>query len=242
MSSLASVLLWLRVFADLLVLIFLFACPCRDALSDSNCECTSLFLSLNRLKMFLSLGPSLVNTVVLTGLLRRVGLSLFCLSLENTLAVCEGRVPLDAVTGLCLLFLGLFFLSHDSDSENCAYDFRCEFSPEDFLLRKVAPLALPREGSPAIKLGCESECHCRTPESQDEATSRGVVGVWPSRILLGLGPLLVVRLGPAARLILYVISRELKNMNAYSLCGSVDQNKRRCPKRFEDQEQVVVQH
>ncbi|GJV01745.1 SYM1-like protein [Tanacetum coccineum] len=30
------------------------------------------------------------------------------------------------------------------------------------------------------------------------------------------------------------------NGNAYSLCGSFDHNKRRCPKRFEDQEQVVV--
>ncbi|GKA09805.1 hypothetical protein Tco_0689238 [Tanacetum coccineum] len=65
------------------------------------------------------LGPSLVNTVALTGLLWRVGLSLSCLSLENTLAVREGRVPLDAVTGLSLLSLGLFFLSQDSDSENC---------------------------------------------------------------------------------------------------------------------------
>nr|GEU80080.1 hypothetical protein [Tanacetum cinerariifolium] len=32
---------------------------------------------------------------------------------------------------------------------------------------------------------------------------------------------------------------KLKNMNACSLCESVDHNKRRCPKRFEDQEQVV---
>ncbi|GKA46917.1 hypothetical protein Tco_0739800 [Tanacetum coccineum] len=120
MSSLASFLLWLEVSADLLVLLLLSACPYRDA-PDLSHECMSLFLSTNRLKIFLSLGPSLVNTVALTELLRRVGLSFSCLSLENTLAVCEGRVPLDAVTGLCLLFLGLFFLSHDSDSENCGY-------------------------------------------------------------------------------------------------------------------------
>ncbi|GJS04527.1 hypothetical protein Tco_0321035 [Tanacetum coccineum] len=37
-----------------------------------------------------------------------------------------------------------------------------------------------------------------------------------------------------------VIEKRLKNGNAYSLCGSFDHNKRRCPKRFEDQEQVVV--
>ncbi|GJV20155.1 exosome complex exonuclease RRP44 homolog A [Tanacetum coccineum] len=80
-----------------------------------------------------------------------VDLSPLCLSLENALAVCEERVPLDAVTGLCLLFLGLFFLSHDSNSENWVCEFRY------FLLRKVAPLALPREGDPAIKLGCESK-------------------------------------------------------------------------------------
>nr|GEW44561.1 hypothetical protein [Tanacetum cinerariifolium] len=63
-------------------------------------------------------GPSLVNTVALTELLRWVGLSLSCFSLENALAVREERVPLDAVTELCLLLLGLFVLSHDSDSEN----------------------------------------------------------------------------------------------------------------------------
>ncbi|GJZ75118.1 hypothetical protein Tco_0639583 [Tanacetum coccineum] len=57
--------------------------------------------------------PSLVNTVALTGLLRLVGLPLSCLSLENTLAVCEFRCE----------------LSHDSDSENCVCEFRCELSP-----------------------------------------------------------------------------------------------------------------
>ncbi|GKB23505.1 hypothetical protein Tco_0862906, partial [Tanacetum coccineum] len=36
------------------------------------------------------------------------------------------------------------------------------------------------------------------------------------------------------------LSPKLKNMNACSLCGSFDHNKRRCPKRFEDQEQVVI--
>ncbi|GJX45244.1 hypothetical protein Tco_0261920 [Tanacetum coccineum] len=34
----------------------------------------------------------------------------------------------------------------------------------------------------------------------------------------------------------------LKNMNACSLGGSFDHNKSRCLKRFEDQEQIVVQH
>ncbi|GJV57294.1 hypothetical protein Tco_1458299, partial [Tanacetum coccineum] len=37
------------------------------------------------------------------------------------------------------------------------------------------------------------------------------------------------------------IKKSLKNKNACLLCGSFDHNKRRCPKRFEDQEQVVVQ-
>ncbi|GKD69523.1 hypothetical protein Tco_1323613, partial [Tanacetum coccineum] len=77
--------------------------------------------------------PSLVNTVALTGLLRRVGLSLSSLSLENVLAVCEERVHLDAVTGLCLLFFGFFFLSHDSDSENLVCEFRCELSSQTSL-------------------------------------------------------------------------------------------------------------
>ncbi|GJR38332.1 hypothetical protein Tco_1214016 [Tanacetum coccineum] len=38
-----------------------------------------------------------------------------------------------------------------------------------------------------------------------------------------------------------IIEKHLKNRNACSLCESFDHNKRRCPKRFEDQEQVVVQ-
>ncbi|GKE41052.1 protein FAR1-related sequence 5 [Tanacetum coccineum] len=37
------------------------------------------------------------------------------------------------------------------------------------------------------------------------------------------------------------IEKSLKNKNACLLCGSFDHNKRRCPKRFEDQEQVLVQ-
>ncbi|GJY61213.1 hypothetical protein Tco_0461870 [Tanacetum coccineum] len=129
MCSLSSFLLWLGVSPDLLVLLFLLTRLCRGASSGPNRECTSLFHSPNRVKTFLSPRPSLVNIVAFTGLLRRVGLSLSCLSLENTLAVCEGRVPLDAVTGLDLLFLGLFFLSRDSDSENCVREFRCELSP-----------------------------------------------------------------------------------------------------------------
>nr|GEY07092.1 hypothetical protein [Tanacetum cinerariifolium] len=241
MSSLASILLWLGVSADVLVLLFLLTRLCRGASSGPSRECTPLFLSPNRVKTFLSPGPSLVNTVVLTGLLRWVGLSLSCLSLENTLAVYEGRLPLDAVIGLCLLFLGLFFLTHDSDSENCVCEFRCDLSsvfhkfPEayprgdtqnycrvfayslyrmcsglrnlrgcvldlpvgaffwflgrssvgfhrwrqlvstklvrhGFLLRKVAPLALPRVGDPAIKLGCESGCRCRMHGSRGECS------------------------------------------------------------------------
>ncbi|GJX66620.1 DNA helicase [Tanacetum coccineum] len=144
MSSLASFLLWLGVFADLLVLLFLLARLCRGVSSSPNREHTSLFRSPNRVKTFLSPGPSLVNTVAFTGLLRRVGLSLSCLSLENTLAVCEGRVPLDAVTGLCLLFLGLFFLSHDFDSEN--YDFIVVFFTNF--------LKLIRGETPRITIGC----------------------------------------------------------------------------------------
>ncbi|GJT33616.1 hypothetical protein Tco_0924035 [Tanacetum coccineum] len=118
MSSLASFFLRLGFSADLLVLLFLLTCLCRGATSGPSREWTLLFLSSNRVKTSLSLGPSLVNTVALTGLLHRVGLSLSCFSLENALAVREKRVPLDTVTGLCLLLLGLFFLSHDSDSEN----------------------------------------------------------------------------------------------------------------------------
>ncbi|GKB16196.1 hypothetical protein Tco_0850119 [Tanacetum coccineum] len=73
--------------------------------------------------------PSLVNTVALTGLLWRVGLAPLRLSLENALAVYEGCVPLDAVVGLCLLFLGLLFLFHDFDYENWVCEFRCQLSP-----------------------------------------------------------------------------------------------------------------
>ncbi|GJZ02583.1 hypothetical protein Tco_0520544 [Tanacetum coccineum] len=48
-------------------------CPSR--------ECTLLFLSPNRAKTFLSLGPSLVNIVAFTGLLRRV--SFFCRMIQT---------------------------------------------------------------------------------------------------------------------------------------------------------------
>nr|GEV57577.1 hypothetical protein [Tanacetum cinerariifolium] len=52
-------------------------------------------------------------------LLRRAAFVPSCLSLEKTLALCERRVSMDAVTGLgFLFFLGLLFLSHDSDSES----------------------------------------------------------------------------------------------------------------------------
>ncbi|GJW69446.1 hypothetical protein Tco_0123870 [Tanacetum coccineum] len=111
MSSLTSFFLWLGFSTDLLVLLFLLACLCRGATSGLSREWTLLFLYPNRVKTSLSLGPSLVNTMALNGLLRRVGLSLSCFSLENALAVREERVPLDAVTGLCLLLLGFLFLS-----------------------------------------------------------------------------------------------------------------------------------
>ncbi|GKB91099.1 hypothetical protein Tco_0963371 [Tanacetum coccineum] len=126
-SSLTSFLLWLGVSADLPVLLYLLVSPCRGAFSGPGRECMSLFLSPNRAKTFLSLRPSLLNTVALTGLLWRVGLSLSRLSLENALADYEGRVPLDAMTGLCPLFLGLLFLSHDFDSENCVCEFHASF-------------------------------------------------------------------------------------------------------------------
>ncbi|GKD59101.1 zinc finger BED domain-containing protein RICESLEEPER 2-like protein [Tanacetum coccineum] len=121
------------------------------------------------MKTSLSLRPSPVNTVALTGLLRRVGLSLSCLSLENTLAVCEECVPLDAVIGLCFLLLGLFFLLHDSDSENWSRVIVC----------RVVVILL---------------------------AERLMLGRFGSFRVLGLGILLIVWLGLAARLILYVIS------------------------------------
>ncbi|GJR65930.1 hypothetical protein Tco_0011995 [Tanacetum coccineum] len=94
-------------------------------------------------------GTKLFGSILLAEYIRRkVGLSLSCLSLENELAVCEECVPLDAVTGLCFLLFGLFFLSHDSDSENWVCEFRWELSllsagrhPE--LLSGVCLLPLP---------------------------------------------------------------------------------------------------
>ncbi|GJX45903.1 ALP1-like protein isoform X1 [Tanacetum coccineum] len=197
-SSLAYFLLWIGFSADLLVLLLLFTYMCRGATLGLSRECM-LLLSPYRLKTFLSSGPSLVNTVALTRLLRWVGLSLLCLSLENTLAVCEGRIPLEAVTGLCLLFLGLFFLSHDSDSENWVCEFRCELSPYPV-----------REEVPRIVVGCLLAPLVAVFWTVELAgvwagfagyTSRGAVGVWPSWILPGpgLGPSLVVWPKPALR-------------------------------------------
>ncbi|GJV79425.1 hypothetical protein Tco_1515295 [Tanacetum coccineum] len=91
---LASFLLWLWFLTDLLVRL------CRGATSGPSHKCTLLLFSPNRVKTSLSLGPSLVNTVVFNGLLQRVGSFPSRRSLENTLAVCEERVPLDAVSGL----------------------------------------------------------------------------------------------------------------------------------------------
>nr|GEW70485.1 hypothetical protein [Tanacetum cinerariifolium] len=110
-------LVWIFGVSLKLALLLPLTCLCRGATSGPSRECMLLFLSPNRVKTFLSLGPSLVNTVALTGLLRRVVLPHSRLSLEDALAVCEGGVPLDAVIGLCLLFFGLLFLSHDSDSD-----------------------------------------------------------------------------------------------------------------------------
>ncbi|GJZ69464.1 hypothetical protein Tco_0633014 [Tanacetum coccineum] len=67
-----------------------------------------------------------------------------CPPLENALAVHEERVPLDAVTELCLLLLGLFFLSHDFDSENWVCEFRWELSPrvslsDAWVMRRGSP-------------------------------------------------------------------------------------------------------
>ncbi|GKC38169.1 hypothetical protein Tco_1050553 [Tanacetum coccineum] len=205
-SSLAYFLLWLGFSPDLLVLLLLFTYLCRGATLGLSRECMLLLLSPNRLKTFLSSGPSLVNIVALTGLLRRVGLSLLCLSLENTLAICEGRVPLEAVTGLCLLFLGLIFLSHDSDFENWVCEFR--YFPKPI-----------RGEVPRIVVGCllaPLVAIFRTVELAGVwagfagYTSRGAVGVWPSWILPGpgLGPLLVVWPKPAVRLVLYVINAQ----------------------------------
>ncbi|GKB14246.1 hypothetical protein Tco_0848169 [Tanacetum coccineum] len=195
-----------RFSADLLVLLLLFTYLCRGATLGLSHECMLLLLSPNCLKTFLSSGSSLVNTMALTGLLRRVSLSLLCLSLENTLAVCEGRVPLEAVTGLCLLFLGLFFLSHDSDSENWVCEFRYFPKP----IRKEVP---------RIVVGCLLAPLVAIFWTVELAgvwagfagyTSRGAVGVWPSWILPGpgLGPLLVVWPKPAVRLVLYVINAQ----------------------------------
>ncbi|GJU07696.1 reverse transcriptase domain-containing protein [Tanacetum coccineum] len=102
MRSLASFLLRCGSSANLikLALLLLLAYLCRGAMSGPSHECTILFLSLICVKTFLSLGPILVNTVAFTGLFRRVGFSPSCLSLEKALVFCEGRVSLDAVTGL----------------------------------------------------------------------------------------------------------------------------------------------
>ncbi|GJW51164.1 hypothetical protein Tco_0092515 [Tanacetum coccineum] len=96
-----------------------------------NRECMPFFLSPNHVKMFLSLAPSLVNTMVLIGLLWRVELDSSFLSLEKTLGLRPGRVFLDVVYGLGLrLFLVLLFLSHDSDSESWVFSFVCAFRRE----------------------------------------------------------------------------------------------------------------
>ncbi|GJS45056.1 hypothetical protein Tco_0595177 [Tanacetum coccineum] len=115
------------------------------------------------------------------------------------LAVCEGRVPLDAFSSWASSFCRMILTSRTVSDLVVVFftDFSklirretprivvgCLLTPlagcvpdrgidgvnirEDFLLRKVAPLALPREGSPVIKLGCKSKCHCQTSESRDE--------------------------------------------------------------------------
>ncbi|GJS20365.1 hypothetical protein Tco_0448997 [Tanacetum coccineum] len=121
MRFLASFFLWLELSIDLLVLaLFLsLACLRRGAASGPNRECMSLFILPSRVKTFLSLSPSLANTVVLTGLLWQASFAPSRRSLEKTLALSERRVSLDAVMGLgFLFFLGFLFLSHDSGSKS----------------------------------------------------------------------------------------------------------------------------
>ncbi|GJR43694.1 hypothetical protein Tco_1311797 [Tanacetum coccineum] len=121
MRFLASFFLWLELSIDLLMLALRLslACLLRGAAYGPNHECMSLFLSPSRVKTFLSLSPSLVNTVVLTGLLRQASFAPSCRILEKTLALYERRVSLDAVMGLgFLFFLGFLLLSHDSGSES----------------------------------------------------------------------------------------------------------------------------
>ncbi|GJX50750.1 hypothetical protein Tco_0277595 [Tanacetum coccineum] len=120
-TFLASFLLWFGSSADLPVLARLLslACLCHDGASGPRRECMSFLLSPSRVKTFLSLPPSLVNIVALTGLLWPANLDSSCLSLEKTIGLGEGWVLLDMVLGLGFrLFLVLLFLSHDSDSES----------------------------------------------------------------------------------------------------------------------------
>nr|GEZ00080.1 hypothetical protein [Tanacetum cinerariifolium] len=87
--------------SDLLMLALLLSLVClrRDETSDPSLECTSFFLPPNRVETFMSLWPSLINTVVLTGLLWRVGLVPSRISPEKRLVLRERCVSLDAANG-----------------------------------------------------------------------------------------------------------------------------------------------
>nr|GEY01477.1 hypothetical protein [Tanacetum cinerariifolium] len=117
MWFLSSFRLWFGSSAELACLSS-FACLCRNATLGPSRKCTSFFLSPGHVKKFMSLAPSLVNTVVLAGPLCWVELDSSCLSLEKMLGLRPRQVLLDMVYGLGLhLFLVLLFLSHGSDLE-----------------------------------------------------------------------------------------------------------------------------
>ncbi|GKD39857.1 hypothetical protein Tco_1260064 [Tanacetum coccineum] len=92
-----------------------------------------------------------------------VDLSPLCLSLENALAVCEERVPLDAVTGLVFSLLRTLSCSRmilTLRIGSASFDlvlggdlFTNGNMIEDFLLRKVAPLAYRGRGIPRLSSG-----------------------------------------------------------------------------------------
>ncbi|GJY82349.1 hypothetical protein Tco_0495725 [Tanacetum coccineum] len=92
LDEIPGVLLQCGSSADLLKLAFLLllVCLCRGAMSGPSHECTLFLICLNRVKTFLSLGSSLVNTVAFTELLWRVG---FSPSGEGTCVMRGARAP-----------------------------------------------------------------------------------------------------------------------------------------------------
>ncbi|GJW61990.1 hypothetical protein Tco_0111325 [Tanacetum coccineum] len=95
--------------------------------------------------------------------------------LKNTLAVREGRVPLDAVAELSILSLGLFSLSQDYDSENCVREFRCELSP--------FPEAYPREDTQNYRRGLLAPFAGCVPDCE---IGRGTLTFFPKSHVLSL--------------------------------------------------------